>query len=174
MLAGILVAGSAGAAHAVANPTMCKNDNDCVADPQCGGSVCSYATNPPSCVPADPNNQGMDGWCTGTDTNADSECKCHAQGAKCMSVYCTFTVPMTGGAGSSGTAGSSAAGSNGTAGSSAAGSNGTAGSTGTAGKSTTSSSGGGCAVAPTASGGLASLFGLALVAGGLVRRRRRG
>jgi pilus assembly protein FimV len=173
MLAGVLIAAVSGVAHAAANPAMCTNDTDCVATPQCGGDVCNFGTNPPTCAPATMSGSGSEGWCTSTDPNGgDDGCKCKAQGAHCVLTYCSFTVPPpSGAAGSSGAAGATgAAGSTG-----AAGATGAAGSTGAAGAggTKTSSSSGGCSIASSTSGGFAALVGLALVAGGLVRRRRR-
>jgi MYXO-CTERM domain-containing protein len=173
MFAGLLVAAAAGVAHgAGTNLDPCNNDIDCAATPECGGEVCDYPSGM-HCKPAGTGTKGMDGWCT-----HDSDCKCYAQGARCNSnlFYCSFTkasdAPASGGGGASGgTAGT--AGTSGTAGSSAGGSTGTAGA-GTAGggPGPKTSSSGGCSVAGAGSGGLA-LFGLALVAGGLTRRRRR-
>jgi hypothetical protein len=68
------------------NPTSCVNDIDCVATPACGGEVCSYYSGAPSCQPAGQQPTGTDGWCT-----TDTDCKCFAQGAKCIGVFCTFT-----------------------------------------------------------------------------------
>jgi pilus assembly protein FimV len=170
MLAGILISAAAGVARAGTDKSPCVNDTDCGATPQCGGDVCNFSTG--ICEPATASGSGQEGWCTAGDPNAGADdCKCKAQGAKCSGFYCTFTVPPAGGgtAGASGTAGTT-----GTAGTS-----GTAGATGTAGASTadggtkSSSSSGGCSVAPSTSGGFAAFLGLALVAGGLVRRRRR-
>jgi hypothetical protein len=168
MLTGILVAAGAGVARAGTDLDPCANDIDCAATPTCGGSVCDYPSGM-HCKPAGTGTKGMDGWCT-----HDSDCKCFAEGARCNSnlFYCSFTkasdAPASGAGGTTGTGGTS-----GTAGAS-----GTAGTTGAAGSATDggtkpSSSSGGCAVAGSTSGGLASLVGLALVVGRLVRRRRR-
>jgi hypothetical protein len=168
MLAGILVAASAGAARAGTDKSPCSVDTDCAATPDCGGSICDWTKNPFTCGPPTGGNLG---WCF-----MDSDCKCAAMGATCNTSnnHCTKVTAGGGGtAGTSGAAGSSTGGSNGTAGSSTGGSKGTAGAGGS-GTSTSSSSGGGCSVASTTSGGFASLVGLALVAGRLVRRRRRG
>ena len=140
----------------------CVNDIDCP-DTACGGQVCSYAGATPTCVPAGTGQKGMDGWCTAA--NGDNDCKCKALGAKCETVYCTFTkpsdAPASGAGGTTGSAGSSAGGSTGTAGS------------GTDGGTKPASSSSGCSVASSTSGSLGALVGLALVAGRLVRRRRR-
>ncbi|HVR01930.1 MAG TPA: MYXO-CTERM sorting domain-containing protein [Polyangia bacterium] len=103
------------------------------------------------CKPAGGANKG---WCT-----TDTDCKCHAMGATCSANYCTFTTPPA--SGSAGAAGSGAGGSTGTAGS------------GTDGGTMPASSSSGCSVASSTSGGFGALVGLALVAGRLVRRRRR-
>ncbi len=70
MLAGILIAAVSSVARAATNPTQCKNDIDCIATPSCGGDVCDYTTDPPTCQPPNASNQGSDGWCT-----HDSDCK---------------------------------------------------------------------------------------------------
>jgi MYXO-CTERM domain-containing protein len=180
LLAGILLAASAGVARAAANPTMCANDIDCIATPSCGGDVCDYGAGE-TCQPAGGASKGHDGWCD--PTHGDDDCKCKALGAKCVGVYCTFTKPSDAPSGGAGTTGTAGAGTTGAAGAGTAGTPGTAGTTGTAGASTTgaagtgassSSSSGGCSVTSTStSGGLAALVGLALVAGRIVRRRRR-
>jgi len=174
MLAGVLVLVGAGAAHAAANPATCINDVDCIATPTCGGDVCDYNAGT-ICNPAGGATKGHDGWCD--PSHGDADCKCKALGAKCVGVYCTFTkpsdAPASGAAGASGgTAGAGTAGA-GTAGAGTAGaSGGTAGASGTAGKAPAPSSGG-CSVASSTSGGFAALVGVALIAGRLVRRRRR-
>jgi hypothetical protein len=172
MLAGIVagVVAAAGPARAADNPTSCTNDVDCIANPACGGDTCDW-DHGQKCMPASASNKG---WC-----GKDSDCKCMGKGATCNIPYCTITTPPTGTGGSSGSAGTAgttgAAGTTGTAGSAGtAGTTGAAGaSTGTAGKTTTSGGGGGCSIASSTSGGFAALVGLALVAGRLVRRRRR-
>src|SRR4051812_34826660 len=101
---GILLAGSASAAS---NPTSCLNDIDCIATPQCGGDVCPYdGPHPFTCQPAGAGAKGHDGWCT-----SDTDCKCMAQGARCIGgAYCSFTkasdAPASGAGGSTGSAGS--------------------------------------------------------------------
>src|SRR5450432_1554879 len=75
LLAGVLVFVGAGAAHAAANPTMCTNDIDCVATPSCGGDVCDYSTQPPTCKPAGGAAKAQDGWCDPTHGDADCKCK---------------------------------------------------------------------------------------------------
>jgi len=165
MLAGIMlgVVTVASAARAA-----CVNDDDCP-NAACGGDVCDYSTQPPQCKPAGTAAKGSDGWCT---TNAN--CKCKALGATCAAVYCTFTKPSDAPAGTTGAAGSStgAAGSStGAAGSSTGAAGSSTGGAGTG--STGSGSSGGCSVSGSTSGGFAALAGLALVAGRLLRRRRR-
>jgi MYXO-CTERM domain-containing protein len=145
----------AGTARAVDNPASCTNDIDCIATPNCGGDLCDW-DNGLKCGAVTAANKG---WCM-----ADTDCKCHAQGATCdMTIHhCTKVTSSTGSAGTTGSAGSGSGGS------------GSAGTTGTAGSGTTSSgSSGGCSVATSTSGGLGALVGLALVAGRIVRRRRR-
>jgi MYXO-CTERM domain-containing protein len=179
MLRSLLLAGIVTTVVAFASPARagCVNDVDCP-DTACGGQVCDYSSGTPTCMPAGTGSKGSDGWCT--MANGDSDCKCKALGAKCSGLYCTFTrpsdAPASGTAGASGgTAGAGTAGA-GTAGASG----GTAGTSGTAGKAPAPSSGG-CSVASSGassgasstSGGFAALVGLALVAGRLVRRRRR-
>jgi MYXO-CTERM domain-containing protein len=166
MLAGILISAVTGVAHAATDPVTCTNDIQCVAVPGCGGEVCDFI-NTQKCIAA--TGAAQTGWCTVT-----SDCKCASLGATCELGYCTFTTPPDGGA-STGTAGTTAAG--GAGGTTAAG--GSGGSTAAGGAGGTgpkpSSSSSGCSVASSStSGGFAAIFGLALVAGGLVRRRRRG
>jgi hypothetical protein len=72
----------------------CFNDSDCPVN-SCGGQVCNWnksherptADKAFVCNPAGTDPQGQDGWCT-----TDADCKCRAQGAKCVGVYCTFTL----------------------------------------------------------------------------------
>lgn len=87
----------------------CFNDTDC-RNSACGGEVCNWnelATNPVGektfvCRPAGLAPQGADGWCT-----TDENCKCRAQGAKCIAPYCSFTQSNTNPSGAGGsTAGS--------------------------------------------------------------------
>ncbi len=103
-----LFVGSHGAT-AASNPTSCTNDIDCVATPQCGGDVCTYAASGSmTCTPAGTGSKGADGWCT-----VDTDCKCYAQGARCNVVYCTFTTlsnPTDGGAGGTGNKGEAGSG----------------------------------------------------------------
>lgn len=139
-----------GTAMGATNPTSCSVDTDCVATPECGGDVCTYAqSGSTTCTPAGKGPKGADGWCT-----VDTDCKCYAQGAKCNVVYCTFTTltsPTDGGAGGTGNKGE--AGSGGGAG--AAGREGNTG--GTSGTGT--GGGGGCDIAgqsPSLDGWLAT------------------
>jgi len=166
LIVGVVGVLLAGGARAATNPASCVNDIDCVATPQCGGDVCPYdGAHPFTCQPAGTAAKGRDGWCT-----TDTDCKCYAQGARCVGAYCSFTkasdAPATGAAGSSGSAGSTGSG----------GSTGSAGSTGTAGTGTdagtsTGSSGGGCNVGGNAGAGWLSVALLGLTAA-FVRRRR--
>jgi hypothetical protein len=126
----------------------CTVDTDCTGNAACGGDICDFYGTVPTCKPAGGHPNGMDGWC-----NVDTDCKCHAQGATCTSVYCSFTVPD--GGTSTGTGGSS----------------GSAGSTGSSGSS--GGGGGGCSLAGgMAADGSFALAGLGLVTA-LARRRRR-
>jgi MYXO-CTERM domain-containing protein len=172
LLAALLTVTGSGVAQAQGtDKDPCTNDIDCGATPACGGKTCDWDQNM-KCMPAGGANKG---WCT-----VDSDCKCAGMGAKCDGVYCTFTTPKATGAagtGATGAAGTGAAGSaTGAAGSAtgAAGSTtGAAGATGAAGTGSGGGGGGGCSVGAS-SGGLGALLGLALVVGGLARRRRRG
>jgi MYXO-CTERM domain-containing protein len=176
---------------ALAAGEPCFNDTDCPGNggDVCGGDVCSWnmpmkpvtdETKPYTCVGAgtDPKaSKGTDGWCTTTE-----DCKCRAQGAKCVSVYCTFVKPdQAPGAGGSpsGTAGSGTGGS-GTAGAGTGGS-GTGGSAGagtagaaTAGTGTTTEDEGGCSVSAARTGTSVTALALGLLGlGAMVARRRR-
>jgi hypothetical protein len=155
----------------------CLNDTDCPGA-MCGGEVCNW--NKPLPMPlADPNKpytcnaagtdpKGSDGWCSNTTTH--EHCKCKAEGAKCVSVWCSFTKPDQAPAGSGGTG----AGGTGTAGTGTAGT-GTAG-TGTAGTGTTTPppAEGGCSISipGRTSTGIALGLGAAGLALALLRRRR--
>ena len=114
----------------VVAPSSCFNDTDCP-DQACGGDVCNWALispygtpdRPYTCNPAGTDPKGRDGWCT-----SDENCKCYAQGARCLAPYCTFTHPgdAPGGgapahAGSSSSAGMPASGGSSKAGSSTGG-----------------------------------------------------
>lgn len=186
-LLGALVAGQARA-------TNCSNDVDC----DCG-QVCSFNTNPHSCVAADGGDLG---WCEG---NAD----CIYQGQTCSAPYCvpawaagdvctkatggssTGAASSTGGAsstsssggGSSTGAGASASGGVSTAGGSSTGARGSSG--GAAGASASGGGSGGASSGGTSSsgtpaggcgyGGAPGLFGWAavLLALGLLSATRR-
>lgn len=71
----------------------CFNDTDCPYD-ACGGEVCNWSRQAPVpdgmkifyCNAAGTDAKSMDGWCT-----SDADCKCLAQGAKCIGVHCSFT-----------------------------------------------------------------------------------
>jgi hypothetical protein len=68
-----------------AKAQTCMYDTDCTANgTACGTDVCSWATNPRQCVPANSDP----GQCGG-----DAECKCAAEGATCTMIYCSFTSP---------------------------------------------------------------------------------
>ena len=127
-----------------AKAASCINDVDCP-EPACGGQVCDYNKGL-TCQPAGGAPKGQDGWCT-----VDSDCKCMGMGAKCVSVYCTFTTPPAGG---SGGASAGSGGSSGTGG--ATGSGGATSSGGTTGSGGTTSSGSGGTAGPAGSGGSAS------------------
>jgi hypothetical protein len=155
VLVGLLVAGNAQA------QTTCTTDKDCP-NTACGGQVCLHSSGSFTCV--DANTQGPsgagDGWCADSSGNAvDSNCKCAPQGATCLGLFCTFTVPGAGGA--TGTGGST-----GTAGATGTGSGGSTGSAGTSGGS---GGGSGCSVGGGPSFGSAAVVALFAVA--LMRRR---
>jgi hypothetical protein len=139
----------------------CQVDKDCPGDTSCGGPVCDWYVDPThhKCVPAGGKKQGMDGWCNG----AASDCKCASEGATCVGVSCTFTLPKTTGGtgGSTGAGGASGTGGSGTGGTSAP-------------APASSDSGGGCTMASTSAPGLGSaglLIGLGAIAFGIRRRR---
>ena len=159
----------------------CTNDIDCPGNgAACGGDVCNWSLGLNAtpvgdkmhiCGPAGAGAKGSDGWCTTTD-----DCKCKAQGATCMVVYCSFTKASdaTGGGGT-GAGGSPAGGSPSTTAGMAST---TAGMTSTtAGTATTpaaSSDSGGCSVsAPIGTrGGAALALGVLGLGFALSRRRR--
>lgn len=96
LMSGLLVLSIAGAA--MAEGEACFNDSDCP-NPACGGDVCNWnkvAAQPIGdkvfyCQPAGLAQRGADGWCT-----VDADCKCGAQGAKCIAPYCAFTTQLGG------------------------------------------------------------------------------
>ncbi len=171
-----------------AQALSCVNDIDCP-DSACGGQVCDYSGTP-TCKPAGTGKVGEDGWCS-----QDSDCKCQAQGATCVVVFCTFTQPPggtggatgTGGTTSGGTGGTTSAGtggtpSAGTGGTTPAGTGGTtsagsggataAGTGGSAGPKASNSSGG-CAIAESAPvSALGLSFALTMFVIARARRRR--
>jgi MYXO-CTERM domain-containing protein len=156
--------------------SACTNDIECPNNTACGGEICDW-TKLMTCGPAGLSPKGMDGWCA-----ADSDCKCFAQGARCVQPYCTFTLPSQapgGGAsgGASGSSGGTTGSSGGASGSTGGASGSTGGATGSGGTSSdagtkAADSGGGCAVAGkgVSYSWLAALGGLAAV---LAARRRR-
>jgi MYXO-CTERM domain-containing protein len=149
-LAGLLSLGLAGGARAATNPASCVNDIQCVATPNCGGEVCDFNRTPTmTCKAAGTDPKGADGWCT-----VDSDCKCFSLGARCVSPYCTFTLPSQApDAGSAGTGGS-------------------AGSGGSGGTTSSGGGGGGCSIAGTSPlGGTLAFVVVGLVARALRRRR---
>lgn len=165
----------ASAALAVGEP--CFDDTDCPGGggDVCGGDVCKWGTMHAMpdgkkvyiCQAAGMDPKGSDGWCT--STNGDANCKCRAQGAKCVGVYCTFTKPDQAPAG---TSGSGAGGGSGTAGSGTAGSN-TAG-TGTAGSAAKPAADeGGCSVSAPGGSNTGLALGVGLLGLGLALARRR-
>lgn len=170
---------------ALAEGEACYNDDDCPGGGAvCGGDVCNWsktAAKPDgmkvfACNPAGTQEKAKDGWCTTTD-----DCKCKAEGATCVTTYCTFTKASdapsgTGGAASAGAAsgGSSAGGS--TSAGAATGGAATAGAAtaGTATKPAEPADDGGCSVSAPGVGvsGAAMALGL-LGLGAMVARRRR-
>jgi hypothetical protein len=169
------------ASTAFAEGEACYVDKDCPGT-ACGDAVCNWTKFAATavgmkqfyCNPAGSQTPvGSDGWCT-----TDADCKCMAEGAKCVGTYCSFTkAPGGGSAGaSSGTAGApsgTAGAPSGTAGAPA----GTAGApASTAGAPATggSSDSGGCSLSlpgKTNSGAAAVLAALGL--GFVLARRRR-
>jgi len=154
---GLLAAG-----RAYAQTSGCSVDTDCPGT-GCGGQVCNMSSGGAQCQ--DPNTAHTsgfdDGRCSGSDGASDMNCKCRAEGAKCMGLNCTFTVPQDGGTTGTGGSGTGTGGSGTGTGGSGTGKGGTSGGGG----------GGGCSVAgaPTALGwGVTLLLALAFV-----RRRRR-
>jgi hypothetical protein len=134
---------------APAHAEACMNDIDCKTNgTACGTDVCNWNVMPQVCAAAGHAAQGMDGWCT-----VDTDCKCHAQGAKCVGTYCTFTkAPADGGSGSTSGSGSATSGSA----TSGATSGAAAGSGAATSGAATSGTGGGSGAAAPASGGSSS------------------
>lgn len=89
------------ASTAFADLEACYNDIDCPGT-ACGDAVCNWTKTAAvpmgskvfGCNPAGSQPMGSDGWCT-----TDTDCKCNAQGARCVAPYCTFTKPMAGSTG---------------------------------------------------------------------------
>src|SRR5436190_23490069 len=82
------------ASTALADGEACFNDDDCPGT-ACGDAVCNWSKMSATpmdekvffCNPAGTQTpKGHDGWCT-----VDADCKCMAQGAKCVGTYCSFT-----------------------------------------------------------------------------------
>ena len=168
------------ASTALADGEACFNDDDCPGT-ACGDAVCNWTKTAKMpmgdkgfyCNPAGSQTPvGKDGWCT-----TDDDCKCKAEGAKCVAPYCTFTKPP-GGAGGTGAGGTGAgtAGSTSTAGTGTTPTAGT-GTTPTAGTSGTSkpaeADSGGCSVSMPGSSNSALALGVGLVGLGLALARRR-
>jgi MYXO-CTERM domain-containing protein len=131
----------------------CTNDDDCP-NAACGGDVCDWSMQPPSCKPAGTATKGTDGWCTTTDN-----CKCKGVGATCGVANCTFTRACEADGGTCAAGGSGGGGSTGT---------GTAGTSGGGG-----GGGGGCSVAGNGDAGSWSLLVAAFGLVALRRARRR-
>jgi len=165
LCAGALIFAVGHAAQAQdASADECQVDTDCPGDKSCGGPVCDWYVSPAGhkCVPAGSKKAGSDGWCNGAAT----DCKCMAEGAKCVGVGCTFTVKPAGGTGGS---------SGGTGGSAGTGGTDSTGSAGTATAAAPPADSGGCAIASIPAAGLGSaglLVGLGAIAFGARRRRR--
>jgi MYXO-CTERM domain-containing protein len=157
---------------AFADGEPCFNDTDCPGA-ECGGAVCNWFKGHPApvgrmaftCNPAGSQSRGSDGWC-----ETDDNCKCKAQGAKCVAPYCTFTKASDApaGTGGTGTGGSPTTAGTGTA---------TAG-TATAGTGSTTppaaEESSGCNVASPVStgGGIALALGVIGLGAAFARRRR--
>ena len=153
----VAIAISLAAGRADAQTTTCMTDKDCPGT-ACGGQVCLHSSGSNTCV--DANTQGAsgsgDGWCADSAGNAvDANCKCAPQGATCLGLFCTFTVPATGAGGATGTGGTTGSG----------------GSTGNGGTSGGGNGSEGCAVAGGPSFG--SVVAVALFTALLIRRRAR-
>jgi len=175
------------ASTALADGEACYNDIDCPGT-ACGDAVCNWtksATKPEgskvfACNPAGSQTPvGKDGWCT-----TDDDCKCKAQGAKCVAPYCTFTKPMEGAGGTGGTGSGGDATTAGTAATTAGTAAMTAGTTSTAGTATTPTAGtaatppaeddgGGCSVSAPGGVNTGLALGVGLVGLGVALARRR-
>ena len=153
------------AAFAAGEP--CFNDTDCMGGGQvCGGDVCNWNMTHAApvgdmmytCVVAGTDPKGMDGWCTGPTSD---NCKCKAEGAKCVGVHCTFTKASDAPVGTGGTG--------------AGGTGATAGSGTTAGTGTTPKPAdeGGCSMSVPGGSNTAVALGVGLLGLGLALARRR-
>ena len=161
---------------------QCFNDTDCP-NPACGGDVCNWGMPHPMAMMDDPKPytcvaagstgkpKGSEGWCSNMMTH--EHCKCKDLGAKCVSVYCTFTKPSdapAGGGMSTGGSGTATAGA-------ATGGAGTAGTTSSAGAPPTPQAppgdSGGCSVQIPGHDNTPIAVGIGLLGLTLVLARRR-
>jgi MYXO-CTERM domain-containing protein len=163
------------ASTALADGEACFNDDDCPGT-ACGDPVCNWskAAKMPmgdkvfACNPAGSQTPvGKDGWCT-----TDDDCKCKAEGAKCVAPYCTFTKPMAG-SGGTGAGGSGTAGMTSTAGTTATAGAATTPTAGTSGTSKPAEESSGCSVSMPGSSNSALALGVGLLGLGFALARRR-
>jgi hypothetical protein len=176
VLAAFVVAAPALAWSTSARAESCVNDIDCkMMGTGCGSQVCSYLNGNPVCV----NAGGDPGWCTTSDPNPNSECKCEAQGATCVGTACTITVaPSSGSSSGSSSSGSPSSGSS-SGGSPSSGSPTSESGSSSSGTETTSTTNGAgkttsCTIAIAPRGCSAwALVGVALAGLGMSRRKRK-